>query len=590
MARTINIGDLHIGTTSPRLEDVTLTPKTTEETYKSENAYGYDEVTVEAVTSDIDPNIKAENIMDGVSILGVEGEMVGLQGQTKTITPSTTQQTITPDEGYNGITEITVEAVTSDIDSDIKAENIKQGVEILGVAGNVVELKGETKTITPTTAQQTITPSSGKNGMTEVTVSAVDASIDPDIQASNIKQGVDILGVTGNVVELNGQVKIANPSTSAQTIRPDANKNAITEVTVNPVTSSIDNNIQAGNIKSGVSILGVNGNVTELVGQTKSVTPTSQVQTITPDQGYNGLTEVTVGASQGDPSDYFYTSKNVATNSTNVAGWIYGIKKVVIGSLSGTLNGLFKGYMGEEIVGLENVINTSKVNGETLAGFFNGCSGLKSLDFTNCNTSNATSFYNMFSNCSNLRTLDLSSFVTSSVTNMSSMFNSCSLLESVNLSSFVTSSVTNMNSMFARCYALKSIDLSNFTTTAVTNIGALFFSCNNLESVNLSSFNTSTVTDMSSMFYNCNKLTTIDIHNFTIESCTNIGSMFNNCASLQHLNISGMDFGTYGSNITSYNAMFQNVPTTCEIWVKNQAAKDWLESKFGTSYQFMYVS
>lgn len=54
---------------------------------------------------------------------------------TKTITPAATTQTIIPEEDTDGYSTITVEAVTANIDSDIQANNIKSGVEILGVTG-----------------------------------------------------------------------------------------------------------------------------------------------------------------------------------------------------------------------------------------------------------------------------------------------------------------------------------------------------------------------------------------------------------------------------------------------------------------------
>lgn len=56
----------------------------------------------------------AANIREGVTILGVAGGMSGTEGakpQAKTVTPSTTSQTIMPDEGYNYLAEVTVEAI-----------------------------------------------------------------------------------------------------------------------------------------------------------------------------------------------------------------------------------------------------------------------------------------------------------------------------------------------------------------------------------------------------------------------------------------------------------------------------------------------
>ena len=55
----------------------------------------------------------------------------------------------------------------------------------------------QNKTVTPTTSKQTITADSGKT-LGTVTVNAVTADIDENIVAGNIKSGVTILGVTGS--------------------------------------------------------------------------------------------------------------------------------------------------------------------------------------------------------------------------------------------------------------------------------------------------------------------------------------------------------------------------------------------------------
>ena len=66
-----------------------------------------------------------------------------LRGMSVVLTPSTEIQNIVPDENYNAITNITLKAVTSDIDENIKPENIKIGTSILGVSGTVLESTGE---------------------------------------------------------------------------------------------------------------------------------------------------------------------------------------------------------------------------------------------------------------------------------------------------------------------------------------------------------------------------------------------------------------------------------------------------------------
>lgn len=56
----------------------------------------------------------ASNIRDGVTILGVTGTMSGSEGivsQTKTVTPTIEQQSVTPDEGYTHLSEVIVEAI-----------------------------------------------------------------------------------------------------------------------------------------------------------------------------------------------------------------------------------------------------------------------------------------------------------------------------------------------------------------------------------------------------------------------------------------------------------------------------------------------
>lgn len=54
------------------------------------------------------------NIREGVNVLGVTGTMSGSEGvkaQTKTATPSTAQQTILPDTGYTHLAQVTIEPI-----------------------------------------------------------------------------------------------------------------------------------------------------------------------------------------------------------------------------------------------------------------------------------------------------------------------------------------------------------------------------------------------------------------------------------------------------------------------------------------------
>lgn len=67
---------------------------------------------------------------------------------------------------------------------------------IAAVAGGQIK-KLTTKSVDPTTENKTYSPSSSYNGFSSFTVKAVTAAIDANIIAGNIKNGVTILGVEG---------------------------------------------------------------------------------------------------------------------------------------------------------------------------------------------------------------------------------------------------------------------------------------------------------------------------------------------------------------------------------------------------------
>ena len=68
------------------------------------------------------------NIRDGVVILGVEGTMSGTEGakpQAKTVTPTTQAQTVLPDDGYNYLSEVTVNPIPY-----VESENSAGGITV----------------------------------------------------------------------------------------------------------------------------------------------------------------------------------------------------------------------------------------------------------------------------------------------------------------------------------------------------------------------------------------------------------------------------------------------------------------------------
>ena len=67
-----------------------------------------------AIDSTEQAKIIATNIKDGVEILGVTGTYTGegVTAQSKTVTPTNAQQVIIPDTGYDYLSQVTVEAIT----------------------------------------------------------------------------------------------------------------------------------------------------------------------------------------------------------------------------------------------------------------------------------------------------------------------------------------------------------------------------------------------------------------------------------------------------------------------------------------------
>ena len=78
--------------------------------------------------------------VDGKETVNVKVNGGSVSLQDKTVSPTVSQQIIEADDDYDGLNTVTISAVTASIDSNITASNIKKGVSVLGVDGTYEDI------------------------------------------------------------------------------------------------------------------------------------------------------------------------------------------------------------------------------------------------------------------------------------------------------------------------------------------------------------------------------------------------------------------------------------------------------------------
>ncbi len=605
-------------------QDKTVDPLLKQFTITADNGYsGLGQVTINAVTSAIDSNIQPENIVDGVTILGVTGEY----------TPNTTNIDITENgrydalsAGYDGYQNINVNVPMptlakgkynaesigiatvepsvdgfSSVDIIVPTDPIGSGYnpfinietvlntdfeegyfeasiasgEINRTTGyyDAVEHNGTVFHIKPYLDNPDYDPENPDSDVPEfifpedfdltdkyiiisfnkANVSQINnqtkapllraaiiyefndctlAAIDYDFEPYNWPFGT--LDVTENgTVDPTGyavinvdvqptlQTKSVTPSDRQLVVTPDRDYDGLSEVTVSGVTAAIDQNITASNIKNGVTILGVTGTYDpqpSLESKTASYTANG-TYTITPSTGYDGMSdvEVTVNVSGGSGTQCPDWS-SIGWDCSDVTGSGIDADLAYTAQIKTEYeNG--RGHLGNA----DRLVYAPKITNlpNNCSEFFVNDSKLRYVPLLN--TSNVTDMQRMFAYCSMLKTVPL--FNTSNVTKMNSMFTSCSNLEYI--SAFDTSNVTNMNGMFQRCNILSTIPLLD--TSSVTDMSYMFNYAKMLNGANLPLLDTSNVTNMEGMFSGVNGQYLTTIPQFNTSKVTTMKLMFDGC-------------------------------------------------------------
>jgi N-acetylneuraminic acid mutarotase len=290
----------------PQLETKQVTPSNATQVIKpSDNFDALSEVTVEPIPTEyIIPNGTLNITENGIhNVTSYASTNVNVQPslQTKTATPTKASQSISADSNYYGLKTVTVNPIPNtfmEVPSDTLAISSNGTHSVLNYASATVNVQPalQSKEVTPTTTEQTVTADTDKYGLSSVKVKAISTEEKTTTANGNVipTEGKYLSKVTVNV-QPSLQSKEATPTKASQNVVADTGYYGLGKVTVNPIP---DNYI----IPTGTTNITSNGThtVTSYATATVNVQPSLQEKTVTtngtvtPDSGYYGLSKVTV--------------------------------------------------------------------------------------------------------------------------------------------------------------------------------------------------------------------------------------------------------------------------------------------------------
>ena len=284
---TVNgIPSTYVGSGVATKGATTIIPSASQQTAVSANTYVTGAITVAAVPSET-KNITsngtyAPSTGKWFSSVSVNIPDTVFNTQTKSVTPTESKQTVTPDAGYDGLSSVTVGAISStyigsgitrksaatytptESEQTIAAGQYLDGAQTISAipstyVGSGVPTQGA-KTVTPSTSVQTAV-SSGTYVTGNIKVAAMPTGV-LSTPAINTNTGVVTAGVSTAGYLGTGATKTLQLNTkSAATIIPSTTNQIIAagQYLTGIQTIKGDANLVAANIASGVSIFGVTG-------------------------------------------------------------------------------------------------------------------------------------------------------------------------------------------------------------------------------------------------------------------------------------------------------------------------------------------
>ena len=315
------------------------------------------------------------------------------------------------------------------------------------------------------------------------------------------------------------------------------------------------------------------------------------------------------------PSNSFFQYLNSSTYPNQVL-----FNKLIIASGVTLMASCYSGHTD-----IKEVIINGKLNSFEQGGHFQSCPMLKKVDMSNMTgASSGTSgtgnvMHDSFKFCSTLKEIIIPSDVTALGDNFA---DGCYSLKSIN-----TDNIIKLNKQtFQNCYSLQKLNLNNLTHLGTISSDNGTFQNSGIEEINLPNL---TEWIASSTFSNCKNLRKVislgtqitSIPGNSFQYCINLktvpipstvtsigSSAFQGCKALKNIIIPA-EVTTIGSNAfydcisldwiqflstnppnVQYSSTFQNIPTTCKIYVPIGTLSDYTSANnYPSSSTYTYI-
>ena len=418
-----------------------------------------------------------------VKLIGLSRGGGGNLQPDKTATPTKQDQTVRADPGYDGLRQVTVEAIPdqyADVSGvDAGAGDVRVGKVIVGSDGETIigtmpsQKPEEIGHATPTEQAQTVTPTAG-SVFSAVEVDAIPSEYADvsgvDATAADVRTGKIIVDAQGDTVtgvmepQKPEQVKTATPTTSPQSVTPDTGY-ALSRVDVGAIPSEYadvsDVTATAGTVLTGSDFVDASGTLVH--GACDYDADTSDA-------------DATAGQIEAGATAYVGGAKVIGTMPVRSADVeIDSLSPVPIpaGSYDGTARAKIDDAEAAKIVP-ENIRKDVDIFGQV--GTYEGVDTLKALNANTLTEYSDSSVTNIrdYLFCNNTA-LQSASFP-NATTMGGNVFQDCRGLTEIDLPNLTTMG----GNVFHGCSGLTEIDLPNLTT-----MGGLIGNATNVTSLNL---------------------------------------------------------------------------------------------------------